>query len=514
MKKLKYILHIASFLGAFFLFSIKLYAQGNILELLPGTDKLIYNEKSGAQRLIGNVNFTYQGNRMYCDSAHYYDKTNEVRAYGKVHINKNDTLNLFCDSLYYNGKTKFAKLWGHVRVRDREYKITTDSMDYDAKRSQAIYRNGAKIENILSKEVLTSKVGYFHPNTKNFFFSGKVKYKSDSLSMTTDTLKYNYLSKRVFFYGPTNVLTKKAKIYCEKGWFNVVSEEGLLQKNAKIISESKTIMGDSLYRFPQADFSEGRGNVIYKDSLSPYELSGNYFYQNGALGKSYLTGKALLTYKMKADTLFLHADTLFSYLDSLKQAEKIVGYRNVKMFKSNMQGKCDSLIYNKAESTIQMFNEPIIWANNAELKGVKMTAFLIDSTLNKINIYDNSSAILEIDSGQYYNQIAGKNMIAHFRNNELVKVDVKSNAQTVYFPEETKETDTIIEIKRSGMNRIYAGDLRIDLDSGEVRKVVYLDKPDAVFYPLDQINKEEQFVQNFSWNPILRPKNVAEMIQR
>lgn len=514
MNKKNHIVKFLFLLSLTFLCNSKLFAQNDILELLPGTDKLVYSEKLGAQRLIGNVNFTYQGNKMYCDSAHYYAKTREVKAYGKVHINKNDTLNLFCDSLYYNGNNKFAKLWGHVRVRDREYKITTDSMDYDAKKSQAIYKNGAKIENILSKEILTSKVGYFHPNTKIFFFSGNVKYKSDSLTLTTDTLKYSYLSKRIYFYGPTHVKSKSAKIYCEKGWFNVQTEEGVLQKSAKIVTQSKTIIGDSLYRNPAAKIAIGKGNIHYKDTLSPYELSGDYFYQNELIFKAYITKKALLTYKLKKDTLFLHADTLFAFQDSLNQINKILAYQNAKIFKNDMQGKCDSLIYNKADSSIQMFYNPIVWAKNAELKGEKMTAFIQDSTLNRLEIFEKSTAILELDSGKFYNQIAGKNMIAHFIKNELIKIDVKSNAQTIYFPEETKHNDTLVEIKRSGMNRIYAGDLRIDLDSGEVKKIVYLDKPDAVFYPIEQIKSEEQFVKNFSWNPLLRPRNLNQLFER
>ena len=53
---------------------------------------------------MGNVNFIYQGNLMFCDSAHYFDKIQSVKAYGKVHINKHDTLNFYCDSLYFDGK--------------------------------------------------------------------------------------------------------------------------------------------------------------------------------------------------------------------------------------------------------------------------------------------------------------------------------------------------------------------------------------------------------------------------
>ena len=58
--------------SAFFLRGF-LFSQNNVLELLPGSEKIIYDEKSKKHRLIGSVNFIYQGNTMYCDSAHYQE---------------------------------------------------------------------------------------------------------------------------------------------------------------------------------------------------------------------------------------------------------------------------------------------------------------------------------------------------------------------------------------------------------------------------------------------------------
>ena len=96
----------ALFISALFFLSNITNAQDDILELLPGSETLEYDENTGVHRLIGNVNFIYQGNKMYCDSAYYFQRIRSVRAYGKVHVNKRDTLNLYCDSLYYNGNTK------------------------------------------------------------------------------------------------------------------------------------------------------------------------------------------------------------------------------------------------------------------------------------------------------------------------------------------------------------------------------------------------------------------------
>lgn len=513
MKQIFKISKIALIIGAIFLLSPNAWSQKGILELLPGAYKLIYNEATGAQKLVGGgVNFTYQGNIMYCDSAYFYQKTSEVRAYGKVHINKNDTLNLFCDSLYYNGKTKKAKLWGNVRVRDREYKLVTDSLEYDAKLGQAVYRHGGRLESIARTEILTSRVGYMYPDSKNFFFSGNVKYRSDSLQMDTDTLRYQYHQKKAYFYGLTEVRTKNAVFKCMKGWYNTETEEGVLQKNASIRKASKIITGDSLYTNTPKGISIGKGNVFYTDTTGNVSFRGEHAYMHDQKRFGYLTGKALAEYRMKKDTLYIHADSLFSFQDSVNEFKLMLAHHDVRFFSRDFQGKCDSLSYDKPKDKIEMFVAPVIWSRNAELKGNLVTVFLKDTLIDYVEILDKSTAVMEIDSGQYYNQIGGKNMLAFFTNNELKRVEVKKNAQTIYFPEDTKENDTLVEIKRSGMARLYASDLKVYLDSGEVTGIVYVGMPDGVLYPMNKINKEEQFVQGFSWNPILRPKSAEDIL--
>jgi hypothetical protein len=161
---------------------------------------------------------------------------------------------------------------------------------------------------------------------------------------------------------------------------------------------------------------------------------------------------------------------------------------------------------------MEMYYSPIIWAKNSELKGKKMTVYIVDSLIDHIFIEENATAIMEIDTGNYYNQIAGKEMTAYMKDNELVRSDVSGTAKTIFFPQDEEKTDTSFTVKRLGMNRLYASDLRVYLDSGEVTGVTYFDKPDGVFYPMNKINKEEQFISNFEWNPFLRPKTWMEIV--
>lgn len=507
------IFKIALASSAIFLLSLCGFSQGKLLELLPGSEKLGYNEKTGAHRLVGNVNFIYQGNTMYCDSAHYFDKTNEVRAYGNVHITK-DEINLFCDSLYYNGKTRRAKLWGHVRVRDLEYKLSTDTLEYDAKKSQGIYRHGGKIESITSNEVLTSRVGYFYPESKSFFFSGKVNYKNDDLTMITDTLQYIYSKQTTYFYGPTKIVKAKTTMFCERGWYNVKTEEGSLMRNAKILQDSQIITGDTLLYQPLQGRSIGRGNVVFADTTSKTIFRGDYGLQSEKDHYAYLTGNAVATKVQKNDSIYIFADTLFNQNDTLNKPLYTKAFHHVRVFNTSVQAMSDSVFYSEIEERMELYNNPIVWSQNSELKGDSISVYFNDSLIDHIYVRDKATVIMEIDSGRYYNQIAGKEIITLFKENEIVRSDVKGSAVTIFYPEETEEDDTLVTIKRMGMNRLYASELRIYLDSGEITGVTYFDRPDGVFYPMDSIKEDEMKVKNFQWNPALRPKrSITETVK-
>lgn len=544
--------------SAFFLcFSVFSQAFG---ELLPGSSALIYDESKGIHKLVDGANFTYQGNTMYSDSAYYYESDKTIRAYGNVSIRKSDNVSIFCDSLLYQSSNRLAHLWGHVRATDSEYRLTTDSMIYNTKNEQGIYRNGGKIENQLKNEVLTSKVGYFQPSSKNFFFRGNVVYTSDELRMTTDSLQYRYQKNTCYFYGPTCIATKDAFIEGEKGWYNVETDEGSIAKNAMIEQKSRTIKGDSLYYSPQNKMAEGFNNVYVVDTTDKISFTSDYALLNDSLKYSLLTKNAILTKYQNADTIHIHADTLYNLNDSLNERMLTLGYHGVKIFSSNIQGVGDSLSYARNDSYMELYRKPILWSKNGEIKGDSMRVYMNDSIVEKAYIWGKSTAVMELDSGNYYNQVGGKEMTAYFVKNEIKTVKVIGNAQTIYFPEEesglqeveldstaqvvdsvqmTAETDSLIApkdtmnltidnsestdsipapktifiVKRIGMNRFYAAEIKVYFDSGEVVGVTYFERPDGVFYPMDQINKEEQFIQNFSTNFALRPKSIEDLLK-
>lgn len=103
-----------------------------------------------------------------------------------------------------------------------------------------------------------------------------------------------------------------------------------------------------------------------------------------------------------------------------------------------MQAISDSAEYDQETKILKLTSNPVVWIQNSELKGEKMDISLSDSLIEKIEIIGKTSAIMELDSGKYYNQASGREMIASLKNNELISAEVIGNAWTIFILKKMK----------------------------------------------------------------------------
>ncbi|MEJ6638480.1 MAG: OstA-like protein [Crocinitomicaceae bacterium] len=505
----KQFLTYALFISAFFL-SHHLVAQNNVLNLLPGSKKANYFEANDLLKLEGDVIFEYQNNVMYCDSAYYYEKAQFIRGYGNVHIIK-ENLNIFCDSAFFNAKAERSKLWGRVKMRDGDYKLTTDSIDYDSATGRATYRNYGAIQKINSKERITSKVGYFYPDTKNYYFQDSVRYTNDGLKMQTDTLQFDYSEHISYFFGHTFIEKDSIDIQANYGWFNTQTNEGYLHGNAMFTDPEKTLYADTIIYIDRIQKIEAKHNVHFIEQKNNLRIQSNYLLKDEASDETFVSDCVLAQIIQESDTIYIHSDTLSILSDTIDSKQKLYAYYDVRIYNTQIQAKCDSLSYIELEELMTLYEQPIIWSDNAELKGDSIQIHFTDSLINHIDIYENASAVMELDSGALYNQISGKSIIALMEKGKLVKTDVKGTATSIFYPEDEEITDSSTIIKRLGLNKLEASALTVHLDSGEVKGITYRTEPTGIFYPIDQINEKDRWIKNFKWNPILRPKDYSTL---
>ena len=133
----------------------------------------------------------------------------------------------------------------------------------------------------------------------------------------------------------------------------------------------------------------------------------------------YITNKAIAIMGDKNDTLYLHADTLKATFDTTKnETKELFAYHNTRFYRKDIQGACDSLHYNFADSVISMYRLPVLWSDENQLTADTIQILTGKNSIKQIFMYS-TAFIVSKDTTETYNQIRGKNMIGYFVNNEL-----------------------------------------------------------------------------------------------
>jgi hypothetical protein len=144
-----------------------------------------------------------------------------------------------------------------------------------------------------------------------------------------------------------------------------------------------------------------------------------------------------------------------------------------------------------------MYNEPVIWSEENQLTSDSVKIVIVNNTIDTMVFY-NSCFIISKDDTNAYNQIKGRTMIGYFRDNEIVKIRVNGNAETLYYLRE--EDKSLMGIQKAISNRLI-----IYLDSNQIKGFTYIDKPDGAIHTVSELSAEELILRDFKWIEGKRP---------
>lgn len=495
----KFILVFAPF---FFVFTLYSFSQEKKkIELIDG-DKMEFDRYKSEDftRIIGSVIFKHEGMLLYCDSAYLYTADNSLDAFSNIHIRVNDSTNIYGDSLRYSGNSRIAELHKNVKLIDNEITLTTDHLVYDMKTSTGRYYEGGKIED--PDNTLTSIKGFYFSAKKDFFFKDSVILVNKDYTMITDSLIYNTASEEARFIGRSFIISDSTNMYCEKGWYNTKKNIMIFTRNAAIYNKAQVLFGDSIYYDKTKGIGLGYKNTSLVDTTEKTVVKGNFVQYYEKLGMAVATDSALLVQYEESDTLWLHADTLRAVFDtSTRKINQLFAYNHTRFFRNNLQGICDSLVYNYQDSTIKLFTGPVIWTEKNQLFADTVKMQLANNVLKQLFLY-NASFIISVDDSSLnrFNQIKGKNMIGVFDSNELKRIYVYSKSETIYF---LREEDG----SRIGTNKAIAEDLIINVKDNELESITFIQKPEATLYPDNELKADELVLKNFKWLSNKRPRD-------
>ena len=485
-----------------------------------------------AQILRGDVRFRHDSVIMYCDSAYFFEKENSLHAFGHVHMVQGDTLEGFGDVLFYNGNTKLARLRRHVRLIHQKTTLTTDSLNYDRKKNIAYYFSGGMIEDSLN--TLTSRWGQYTPDNHQAIFRDEVKLVNPKFVLTADTLGYNTETYQSDIVGPTTILyDEETTILSTNGWYNTQTELSMLLDRSRIIHvDGITLTGDTIYYDKANGYGRSLGNIESTDSTNHMTLYGNVseVWEDG--GRGYVTDSAmLLDWSDSTAFTYMHADTLWteeiSYpiftlkmrdsllVDSVMVAQnpdtiwrdttyqQLRAFWHVRVFRNDIQAVCDSARYHGRDSLLTLFGMPICWNEDNQMSADQIDIYFKNETVDYMHGVGNALAVKR-EGFSEFNQLAGKEMLAYVKDGDVYLVDVKGNAETIFYPREDDGSYV-------GVNRTQSSFVKMYMQNRQIDHVVFTTATTGVMIPIDQALLEETKLSGFFWAEAERPLRPADI---
>ena len=528
---------------------------------LFGADSLVVLNVPGqvVRTLYRNVRLRHKGVLMYCNLAIQNQTTNVIEAYGNVRLVQGDTINIRGDTMFYYGNMRQANMRGHVVMHDRKMTLTTAKLDYDMMSGIAHYPTPGRI--VDKDNVLTSLEGYYDTRSKLFTFQRDVVLVNPKGTLNAESLLYNSLTRIATFQGPTRIKNKDGILTAVAGQYNTTTGISNFEQRATVETPKYRLTGDTLYYDNPSEFGIARGNVIMVAKDRKAIITGDHVRYNGKAGVSRVTGHAVaksMTNEATQDTLYLRADTLFSFDNKVTNTRRLLGQKNVLLYKSDLQSKCDSLIYDAADSTIYFYKKPIIWSQNKyQMEADSMRVLLKNNKIHTMFL-KTRSFVISLDTLQNFNQVKGRTITAYFstkqvrldtlppvqqpklptssasegnpaKNNPvyatngppngvlakkgrvttpdsvriqekttLDKILVDGNGQSIYYA--LSETFKLI-----GLNHVECSKMNIEFTDNKVGQIRFYGHPDSRLIPPKEITGETKELDGFRWRDAEKP---------
>ncbi|MEL7532662.1 MAG: OstA-like protein [Bacteroidota bacterium] len=523
-------------------------------------------EDEAIQKLIGKVRMQQDSTLFFCDSAYFYEDKNLVEAFRHVRVVMKDGVILSGDKLTYEGDEKIAKVREKVKLEDGDMTLTTDRITYYRNEKYGYYDGGGTLND--QENTLTSQYGYYYSEEDMAYFKNAVRLENPDYILETDTLGYNTDTEEAFFLTFTTIVSDDGDIETTRGRYDTKNEYIYLVERSTVRDSTYTLISDTLIYADSIDLGRAWGNVVIEQDSSLtilgeygefkrrteesfitddaiaiqtmeedtlYMLADTLFYykekrlippvgfaiadsvvQDSLVSDSMLVDSALV---MAPDSIppGLALPDSMALVDQMQDSIGLIGpppldtlevtifraHYNVTFFMNDMQGKADSLVYYYDDSLINLFDDPVLWSDANQLTGDTIKVWMRDNQIDSMWVGADGFLISEEDTVGY-NQIKGKELRVKFKDNELKRMHVIGNSESIYFARDDADT---INVSYTGMNEASSQQMLMYFADNEPVKIVFLSKPEGTFRPFYEVVGKPNKLDGMQWRITEKPED-------
>ncbi len=452
--------------------------------------------------LTGNVKVNHDGVVLTCNKAYYFQKENYLKAFGNVQLVQGDTLFLNSKYAEYNGNMKKAFATGDAVMTSPDATLQTDTINFDRNTQEVFYNTKGTIVN--KDNTLVSKSGRYFVAQKKFQFLTEVTITNPKYVIKSNHLDYYSNSGHTYLFGPSTITSKANYIYTEKGFYDTKKNLAHFLRKSYIKYDDRLIEGDSLFYNRNTEFASATRNVKITDSINKGLVKGHYAEIYKLKDSMFVTKRAVAINLVENDSVYIHGQKL---MVTGKEGERILrAFKNVRFYKTDMSGKCDSIHSNSKTALTKLIGSPILWNGDSQITGDLMHLIGDNNTkkLDSLKVINNTFLISKDTLGTGYNQVKGLNLFGKFKEGKLHDVDVVKNTEVVYFMR--NDANELI-----GINKNVSSKINLILENNAVETITFFNRVDGDIFPEEDLPENARKLRGFVWRGDERIKSKDDI---
>lgn len=429
----------------------------------------------------------WKDDNMLTASSGWYERNDEIFFFtGDVH-GTTDKQETWCDSLYFYRIPNNVLMKGSIQLQDSLHNTTAVSryLFYEDSLSTVTLRKEAAVAIVTEDDLSQKDTLYFGADTLVYYTLRHCDIPKSELANSTARISE-------IMTDPVGEYRKKAAEAAAKAQAEALEKAAGTRPGLKPDAASK--------KQPEAvDEPAGEsGEPEMPDAQPETEAP-----KAEALAVKDSIGVAADSVKVALDSLSVAADSVSVAVDTTKYGFAFAR-GNVKIFRRDIQVRCDSMHYSDLDSIARFYKDPVIWnEENRQYYSDSLAVLIKKGRVDRASLMSNAFVVTQEDS-LLYDQIKSAEIMAFFDSTSALKrFDALGGATAVFFLRENDHLATV--------NKVESKMLSGNFVKGNIDRIYYYDSPKNDAYPVVQFPQQERYLKGFRWIPELRPTGKQDI---
>lgn len=458
----------------------------------------------------------WKDDNMLSASSGWYERNDEIFFFtGDVH-GTTDKQETWCDSLYFYRIPNNVLMKGSIQLQDSLHNTTAVSryLFYEDSLSTVTLRKEAAVAIVTEDELSQKDTLYFGADTLVYYTLRHCDIPKSELANSTARISE-------IMTDPVGEYRKKAAEAAAKAQAEALEKvagtrpglkpDAASKKQPEAIDEPAGESGEpeTPDAQPETEAPKADNVAAPKDSIGVAADSVKVALDSlnvavDSLGvKADSLGVAADSAKVALDSLNVTADSVSVAVDTTKYGFAFAR-GNVKIFRRDIQVRCDSMHYSDLDSIARFYKDPVIWnEENRQYYSDSLAVLIKKGRVDRASLMSNAFVVTQEDS-LLYDQIKSAEIMAFFDSTSaLRRFDALGGATAVFFLRENDRLATV--------NKVESKMLSGNFVNGNIDRIYYYDSPKNDAYPVVQFPQQERYLKGFRWIPELRPTGKQDI---